>query len=138
MTQQIIIQNNIHGSSIIAAAQNWQHIFSQQSNTNNKTQTKANLPSVSRTSSSMPQEDAIIVLFIKLTLIQFLLIPADSFGRINIQHKSKRHYYRCFEDSILDSSTQVYNLDEALNMTAIKCLAENVILPISYPQTARK
>ena len=80
MTQQIIIQNNIHGSSIIAA-QNWQHIFSQQSNTNNKTQTEANLPSVSRTSSSMPQEDAIIVLFTKLTLIQFLLIPADSFGR---------------------------------------------------------
>ena len=63
----------------------WQHIFSQQSNTNNKTQTEANFPSVSRTSSSMPQEDAIIVLFIKLTLIQFLLIPADSFGRINIQ-----------------------------------------------------
>ena len=29
-------------------------------------------------------------------------------------------------------------LDEALNMTAIKCLAENVILPISYPQTERK
>ena len=88
MTQQIIIQNNIHGSSIIAA-QKWQHIFSQQSNTNNKTQTEANLPSVSRTSSSMPQEDAIIVLFIKLTLIQFLLIPADSFGRINIQTNLK-------------------------------------------------
>ena len=96
MTQQIIIQNNIHGSSIIAA-QNWQHIFSQQSNTNNKTQTEANLPSVSRTSSSMPQEDAIIVLFIKLTLIQFLLIPADSFGRINIQTNLQGI---SFEDSI--------------------------------------
>ena len=136
MTQQIIIQNNIHGSSIIAA-QNWQHIFSQQSNTNNKTQTKANLPSVSRTSSSMPQEDAIIVLFIKLTLIQFLLIPADSFGRINIQTNLQGITTDALK-TLYDSSTQVYNLDEALNMTAIKCLAENVILPISYPHTERK
>lgn len=136
MTQQIIIQNNIHGSSIIAA-QNWQHIFSQQSNTNNKTQTEADLPSVSRTSSSMPQEDAIIVLFIKLTLIQFLLIPADSFGRINIQTNLQGITTDALK-TLYDSSTQVYNLDEALNMTAIKCLAENVILPISYPQTERK
>lgn len=136
MTQQIIIQNNIHGSSIIAA-QNWQHIFSQQSNTNNKTQTEANLPSVSRTSSSMPQEDAIIVLFIKLTLIQFLLIPADSFGRINIQTNLQGITTDALK-TLYDSSTQVYNLDEALNMTAIKCLAENVILPISYPHTERK
>ena len=136
MTQQIIIQNKIHGSSIIAA-QNWQHIFSQQSNTNNKTQTEANLPSVSRTSSSMPQEDAIIVLFIKLTLIQFLLIPADSFGRINIQTNLQGITTDALK-TLYDSSTQVYNLDEALNMTAIKCLAENVILPISYPHTERK
>lgn len=136
MTQQIIIQNNIHGSSIIAA-QKWQHIFSQQSNTNNKTQTEANLPSVSRTSSSMPQEDAIIVLFIKLTLIQFLLIPADSFGRINIQTNLQGITTDALK-TLYDSSTQVYNLDEALNMTAIKCLAENVILPISYPHTERK
>ena len=136
MTQQIIIQNKIHGSSIIAA-QKWQHIFSQQSNTNNKTQTEANLPSVSRTSSSMPQEDAIIVLFIKLTLIQFLLIPADSFGRINIQTNLQGITTDALK-TLYDSSTQVYNLDEALNMTAIKCLAENVILPISYPHTERK
>lgn len=115
----------------------WQHIFSQQSNTNNKTQTEANLPSVSRTSSSMPQEDAIIVLFIKLTLIQFLLIPADSFGRINIQTNLQGITTDALK-TLYDSSTQVYNLDEALNMTAIKCLAENVILPISYPQTERK
>ena len=72
MTQQIIIQNNIHGSSTYSPNNQTQ---------TTKTQTEANLPSVSRTSSSMPQEDAIIVLFIKLTLIQFLLIPADSFGR---------------------------------------------------------
>ncbi|OYP54226.1 hypothetical protein CIK99_14165 [Prevotella sp. P5-92] len=137
MTQQIIIQNNIHGSSIMAA-QKWQHIFSQQSNTNNKSQTEANLPSVSRTSSSMPQEDAIIVLFIKLTLIQFLLIPADSFGRINIQTNLQGITTIDALKTLYNSSTQVYNLDEALNMTAIKCLAENVILPISYPHTERK
>ena len=137
MTQQIIIQNKIHGSSIRGCFKKWQHIFSQQSNTNNKTQTEANLPSVSRTSSSMPQEDAIIVLFIKLTLIQFLLIPADSFGRINIQTNLQGITTDALK-TLYDSSTQVYNLDEALNMTAIKCLAENVILPISYPHTERK
>lgn len=78
MTQQIIIQNNIHGSSIIAAQKVAAHILPtikhKQQNTN-----RGELTSVSRTSSSMPQEDAIIVLFIKLTLIQFLLIPTDSF-----------------------------------------------------------
>ena len=85
----------------------------------------------------MPQEDAIIVLFIKLTLIQFLLIPADSFGRINIQTNLQGITTDALK-TLYDSSTQVYNLDEALNMTAIKCLAENVILPISYPHTERK
>ena len=85
----------------------------------------------------MPQEDAIIVLFTKLTLIQFLLIPADSFGRINIQTNLKGITIDALK-TLYDSSTQVYNLDEALNMTAIKCLAENVILPISYPHTERK
>lgn len=86
----------------------------------------------------MPQEDAIIVLFIKLTLIQFLLIPADSFGRINIQTNLQGITTIDALKTLYNSSTQVYNLDEALNMTAIKCLAENVILPISYPHTERK
>lgn len=135
MTQQIIIQNNIHGSSILAAQKVAAHILPtikhKQQNTNRGE------PSVSRTSSSMPQEDAIVVLFTKLTLIQFLLIPADSFGRINIQTNLQGITTDALK-TLYDSSTQVYNLDEALNMTAIKCLAENVILPISYPHTERK
>lgn len=86
----------------------------------------------------MPQEDAIIVLFTKLTLIQFLLIPADSFGRGSTYNTNLKGITIDALKTLYDSSTQVYNLDEALNMTAIKCLAENVILPISYPHTERK
>ena len=104
-----------------------------QQNTN-----RGELTSVSRTSSSMPQEDAIIVLFIKLTLIQFLLIPADSFGRINIQTNLQGITTDALKTLYIRFKHTGLYLDEALNMTAIKCLAENVILPISYPHTERK
>ena len=102
MTQQIIIQNNIHGSSTYSP--------------NNQTQTtkhkprRTYLPFVSRTSSSMPQEDAIIVLFTKLTLIQFLLIPADSFGRGSTYNTNLKGITIDALKTLYDSSTQVYNL----------------------------